>query len=116
MTTHIILAVVLVLALLLLILYMTPKKVYLDRSSNIVLQTYLGKFREISLRDITLRDVPVKNLNRLWPFLGCRCGKAALGKFYNKSDHETYYLFITGKKEARCFEYYSKKYIIDYWE
>lgn len=110
----IIILIVLVMVLLLL-LATTPGKVYL-KDNNLRLQSVIGLYTKIPVKDITIMEMPKDAMNHMIRTFGTSIGKRHSGRFYNKSLKRNFNLYITGKTAGiTYFEYKGKGYIVDSW-
>lgn len=115
MYQEVVILVILLVVISLATLRFIPKRVYLDESSRIILQSYLGKYKVIPLNEIKLTDIPQSSMNHFTRRLGTKVGKKASGLFYNTALKQQYRLFITGRNKVVCFEYQNQLYLVDSW-
>lgn len=97
------------------ILHFTPKKVYLNQSSELVLLSYFGRYKTIPLNEIESPESLASMPQKLVRVMGTRMGKRASGCFYSRMYQRKYYLFVTGNNKIVSFTYENKRYIVDSW-
>lgn len=97
------------------ILHFTPRKVILKKSSAIVLQSFFGNYKTISIEKIDSLKYTSEMPNDLIRTMGTKIGKRASGRFYSRKNQENYYLFVTGKCKTVSFVYEGKIFIVDSW-
>ena len=116
MSKEILLLVTILLVAIIAVLHFTPRKVFLDQSSVIVLQSYCGKYKTIPLKEINSVENDTALPNDLIRTMGTKVGKRASGCFYSNKRREKYYLFVTGKCNLTSFTFEGKHFIVDSWE
>ncbi len=93
-----------------------PKKVSVNDRNELVFEKVLGKPKIISLsgiKELEMNDSILKNLIRT---NGLSLFKYQYGYFWNMKTKQDLFLFLTGKKERKCFEYDGRIYVVDSWE
>jgi len=116
MDTRLILTVTILVAVALLILAFLPHRVYVDEGSDLRLQTLLGSYKRIPLKDVTPRDIPAIESLPMARSFGLKIGKYASGNYYDIEAKQKYFLFLKGAQRRICFSYKGRLYVVDFPE
>ncbi len=110
MTNSTLITIAILVIVVLLILALFPKKAYINKQNELVMQFVLGNKRVIPLAETTDYEMPHDHLIRT---LGMSLGSIHTGYFLNTRTKQNLYLFLSGKGERKCFKYKELIYIVD---
>ncbi len=90
-----------------------PRRTYINDRNEIILKDIVGTAQKIPMKEITEREMSDSLLMNLVRTNGFGMGTYRSGFFENTVTGQKMYLFLTGKKQKRCFEYEGLLYIVD---
>ncbi len=93
-----------------------PKNVSVNERNELVMTKALGDPIVIPLseiKELEMNDALLKNLIRT---NGLSLFRYHYGHFRNLKTKQKLFLFLTGGKEKKCFEYDGRIYVVDSWE
>ncbi len=103
-------------AVTLLILAYWPKNVSVNDRGELVMTKVLGQPTVIPLYEIKEQEMNDSLLKNLIRTNGLSLFRYHYGHFRNMKTKQNLFLFLTGKKERKCFEYNGRIYVVDSWE